>query len=347
MKCDGRRRARDLEDPHEPVHAALFDRRAPPHVVQRGRGIDPQIHPDAVRQKRVDAGALVDLVEVGHGEALEERLAVRAANGRAVRIVQQPLGQIRGDADVLEALLVLDPDRSAAEVVGHRHGRVVHLEALEDLPLRQLRGLVLAEPELHAALLQPLVVAAGGLVRHLAHRGEQHRLRKPLLEEAHRVHEVVGDDRVVHPHAALVEDAHDGLIALELLSERGPARAILGVVAVERPILDRLGMARVVADAPLGEPLAEPSAREAVLEVLAPDRAVRDPGLRQRRVHVEHARRGPATRRSSWRASGSARDAWSGPRGCGSCTPRPPRRRRGAPRGRSCGRSGSRGPGRR
>ena len=52
--------AGDLEDPHEVV-AVL---RAPAHVVQRGRRIEAQRRPDAVRDERVDRGALVDLVEV-------------------------------------------------------------------------------------------------------------------------------------------------------------------------------------------------------------------------------------------------------------------------------------------
>ena len=128
---------------------------------------------------------------------------------------------------------------------------------------------------------------------------------------------------------------------LQLLAERDAARAVLGVVRrrTSGPRSPGRGSCRG-RSGPLVEPLPEPSAREAVLEVLAPDRAVRDARLRQRRVDVQHARRDPATRRSSWRASGSGRGASSAPRGRGSCTPTPPRRRRAARRDRSCGRSG-------
>ena len=42
------------------------------------------------------------------------------------------------------------------------------------------------------------------------------RLAEPLLVDAGGVEQLVGDDRVEHPHAALVEDAHDRLLRAQL-----------------------------------------------------------------------------------------------------------------------------------
>jgi hypothetical protein len=53
--------------------------------------------------------------------------------------------------------------------------------------------------------------------------------------------------------------------------------------------LERADVAQVVVDAPLGQPLCQRAARERIVERLAPDRAVRNAGLRQRPVQVQHA----------------------------------------------------------
>ena len=115
------------------------DRRAPAHVVQRRRGIDAQVHPDAVRQQRVDARALVDLVEVRHGEAVEERRARRRrATGGRSGLLSSP--SVRSDATQMSfrPCWYWMPIAAQPKSCGHAHGRVVHLQALEDLPLRQL-----------------------------------------------------------------------------------------------------------------------------------------------------------------------------------------------------------------
>ena len=127
------------------------------------------------------------------------------------------------------------------------HRGVVHLQALEDLLLRQLGRRVAAEPESHAAVGEPPVVPPRRVLGHLAHRGVQGRLRESLLEEAHPMEQVVGDDRVVHPHAAFVEDSEDRLVAGELFSQRESPRAV-GFERRERLIADRLRVARVVLD---------------------------------------------------------------------------------------------------
>ena len=57
-------------------------------------------------------------------------------------------------------------------------------------------------------------------VRYLNHAGAHIRLRETLLVNAGRVQEGIGGDRVLHPHAPLIEDAHEGLLVLELGGER-------------------------------------------------------------------------------------------------------------------------------
>ena len=71
-------------------------------------------------------------------------------------------------------------------------------------------------------VVQPLAHALRFLVAHLLHLGEQRRLAEPLLEDARRVQQFVGDDGVVHAHAALVENSHDRLVAAQILRQPCP-----------------------------------------------------------------------------------------------------------------------------
>ena len=89
-------------------------------------------------------------------------------------------------------------------------------------------GLVLrAGVEFHAAVFEPLADGGGFGVADLRRFVVEGRLAEPLLEDAGRVQQVVGDDRVEHAHAAFVEDAHDRLVALQ---RRGELLAELDVV---------------------------------------------------------------------------------------------------------------------
>ena len=117
-----------------------------------------------------------------------------------------------------------------------------------------------------------------------AHLGDERALRQPLLVDPERVEQLVVDDRVVHPHAALVEDADDRLLALELGGERAAA---LGVRAV--PGVEVADVTRVMRDRARLEPGREALASPVVGEVLAPQRRVRHPGLGQARAEVEQA----------------------------------------------------------
>ena len=134
---------------------------------------------------------------------------------------------------------------------------------------------------------------------------------QPLLVDARRVQVLVVDDRVVHAHAALVEDAED----------RHPVGQLAGQAPPEsrrrrRRARRRRGRGRgdvSCSTVPVSSQRAIAASANGVGEVLAPDGAVGAAHLRQRGVDVEHARRGPATGRSSWRRSGSARDGGAGP----------------------------------
>ena len=53
------------------------DRLAPSHVVQRRRGVEAEVEPDAVGHERIDAGAFVDFVEVGDRLSVEEDATVQ------------------------------------------------------------------------------------------------------------------------------------------------------------------------------------------------------------------------------------------------------------------------------
>ena len=54
----------------------------------------------------------------------------------------------------------------------------------------------------------------------LLHRGVERGLAQPLLEDAGRMQQLVGDDGVVHAHAAFVENAQDGLVATQVGGQR-------------------------------------------------------------------------------------------------------------------------------
>ncbi len=123
--------------------------------------------------------------------------------------------------------------------------------------------------------------SASGTVAHLR---DERALRQPLLVDPQRVEQLVVDDRVVHPHAALVEDADDGLLAHELGGERAAQvdlRAAAEVVEVAH-------VAGVVDHPPGLQPGPQPVARPVVGEVLAPQRRVGHAGLGQAADQVEH-----------------------------------------------------------
>ena len=118
----------------------------------RGRG---PWRPDAIGEESVDAGAFVNFVEVRQRLAGVELLTRGVEDRRAVDIVQQALDQVGSGGDVLEALLILDADGVAAEVIGDAQGGDVHLALLENLRIGQVGLFGGAGDEGHAALIEP------------------------------------------------------------------------------------------------------------------------------------------------------------------------------------------------
>ena len=62
----------------------------------------------------------------------------RARHRRTVHIIQQALGQVRRRRQVLQALLILDADGVAAEIVGDAQRGDVHLALFENLGVGQV-----------------------------------------------------------------------------------------------------------------------------------------------------------------------------------------------------------------
>ena len=203
---------------------------------------------------------------------------------RSLRVVQQPLDQVRGRRHVFQPLLILDADGVTAEVVGDAHGSDVHLALLQDLVVGQVRVRVGAGHEGHTALIQPTAHRLGLSIRDASHFRYQRRLAQPFFVEAGAVHQLIVDDSVVHAHAALVEDAQDGLFPSQLT---GQGLAQLDFVTRQSREVQVSHVAGVVSDATLFQPLADAVQEEIIGEVLAPDGAVWDAHFGQAAVQVK------------------------------------------------------------
>ncbi len=114
----------------------------------------------------------------------------------------------------------MDADGLRAELGRDPHRGDVHLALLQHLRFGQLGFFVRAEIEFHALGQQPVIDRAGFSIGDRLHLRIERGLAEPFLEDASRMQQFVGDDRVEHAHAAFVEDAHDELLVLELLRER-------------------------------------------------------------------------------------------------------------------------------
>ena len=241
---------------------------------------------DALREEAIEAGAFVDLVEVGQRLPLEDRLrGARGTDRRPLRIVEHPLDEVAGREEILEALLILDADEVAAEAFREAERGDVHPALREHLGAGQVGGLILPEVEGHPRRLEPPEDFAGLAVGDLRRLVVEGRLAQPLLEDPGGVEKAVGNDRVVHPHAPLVEDPHEGLLFAEL---RGDPGADLLELRRHLDRCHRHDMARVVADFSGGEPGFEMALESGACEVVGPERGVGDACLGERAVEVEH-----------------------------------------------------------
>jgi hypothetical protein len=111
-------------------------------------------------------------------------------------------------------------------------------------------------------------------------------LREALLVDAQREQELVGDDGVVHAHAAFVEDTHDGLVHAKVVGDLLGDGAGLGR---NRDLGERLDVGDLVLDDTGLQPALQAAEEQRVVEVLAPQRRVFDAGLGERAVEIEHA----------------------------------------------------------
>ena len=111
-------------------------------------------------------------------------------------------------------------------------------------------------------------------------------LAEALLIHAGRIEQRVGDDGVEHSHAALVEDAHDGLVAAELFGE---LRTELLRFARDPDFLERRDVVELVLDLAVVEEGGELVGESASGKILTPEGRVFHPGFGQRAVEVEHS----------------------------------------------------------
>ena len=120
------------------------------------------------------------------------------------------------------------------------------------------------------------------------HLGIQSRLAEPLLEHARGMQQLVGNDGVVHAHAAFVEHAQDGLVALQ--ARRPASRRSASASAGNLELRQRLHVAGVVHQmVRRSSQRFSPLQKEIVGEIFAPQRVVVHAGLGQRSVEIEHA----------------------------------------------------------
>ena len=136
-----------------------------------------------------------------------------------------------------------------------------------------------------AALAIPVEHGARLGVGDGAHPRVERRLAEAFLEHAGAVQQFVGDDGVVHPHAALVEHAHDRLLAPEFFCKLPAGLARSGG---HFQLVESANVRCVVFDFPLPHPIPQRALEEGVVEVLAPDRGVFHAGFGERTVEVQH-----------------------------------------------------------
>ena len=216
----------------------------------------------------------------------EHALAIGAGHRRAVGVVEHAFDEIARRCEVFEALLILDADGVAAELIGEAHGGDVHFALQQDLRLRQLRGLVGAELHLQALALQPSVNRRRVVIADVLHRGIEGGLAEPLLEAAGGVQQVIRDDRVEHAHAAFIEDAEDGFAGAEATREVAAGLLVIGGQFQQRQIAN-VGL--IMRDFSARQPLAQTGLEKGVGEGLAPQCGVAHAGLCERGVKVQHA----------------------------------------------------------
>jgi len=223
----GRYRTGDHEGPHKVVHTVATVVLSPADVMQRGRRVKAHRRPHPVGHQSVEGRAFVHLVKVRQRPPRVQLLARSGiVDRRPFDVVEQPFRQVGSGNHVLEALLVLDADGVAAEVMGDPHRGDVHLALLQNLGVGQIGLLVRPGHEGHAPRVQPVADSLRLRTGDQPHGRHQRRLAQPLLVHAGRVEQFIIDDAVVHAHAALIEDAQDGLVMGDLAGQSAAQRRL-------------------------------------------------------------------------------------------------------------------------
>ena len=241
---------------------------------------------DAVGKETVETGALVDFVEVGERLAGPDDFPGGVFHGRSVAVVEDAFDQIAGGEEILEALLILDADGLAAKLVGDAEGGDVGFTLPEDLRLGELGGLVGAEVELHALLAKPVEDGTRLGFGHLRGGVVECGLRETLLVHAGLKEQFVGDDGIIHTHAALVEDAHNGFPTAKIVGDFFCDRAGLRRDGRFGERFDMRGLVRGDAG---GEPRLQAGEKIIVGEIVAPEGGIFHAGFGEGAVEIQHA----------------------------------------------------------
>src|SRR5271157_6592733 len=257
------------------------------HIVQRGLRFETQLAPYAVRHQRVNAGALVNFIEMRKRVAcIQHATRARLANRRPVHIVQESFRKIGSCREVLESLLILDADGGTSKIVGDSQRGDVHAALIEYLIIGQLCGRISAGVKLHALVIQPTADALRLLLRHSLHLRIQRGLAESLLKQSNRVEYLVGNNGVVHPHAAFIEYAQDGAF----LQDRGchvAARLFCGRSNLQRA--EWVHLTLIVADGLPLQPALKPVEEILIAKIFAPQSLIRNASLGQGTIEIQHA----------------------------------------------------------
>ena len=191
-----REREETERDVPSPIGRAPRDRPLPLSMMQEGLWFLHKIAPDS---------AFYNLP-----------VAVRMTGELDVSALKKALNKIRCGCHVLEPLLVLDADCSAAKFVRNSHGRDIHLELFQQLGISQLCLFIGPCDKDHSAVVQPSPDLLRFVVGNFSHRSNESRLTQPFFVNSRRIQQFVIDDGVVHPHAAFVKNSENGFLSLQL-----------------------------------------------------------------------------------------------------------------------------------
>ena len=137
--------------------------------MQSGFRRNVQRCPDAIRHQRIQGNTFIDFIEMRQGLAGIEQLSRSILDRRAVDVIQETLGKVRGRRQILQPLLILDAHGRAPKLVCDPKRRDIHLALLKHLGLGQICLWHGTKSKLHTLVQQPLVHAAGFPIRSPEH----------------------------------------------------------------------------------------------------------------------------------------------------------------------------------